>query len=82
VAIDYSIHEGQLGVWYSHEAKECSTATALSLTITPDPGDRYFLVVPVSWSEEGTYGTSWLGVERPVSVPACMAVQAPAPHCP
>ena len=54
----------------------------MAFTAAPEPGDRYFLVVPVSWSEEGTYGTAVPDGPRPVSVPACMAVQAPPPHCP
>jgi hypothetical protein len=82
VAIDYSIHEGTLGSWYTHGRKECSTFGALSMTITPEPGNRYFLVVPVSWSEEGSYGWSSTVGERPVSAPTCMPVQSPTPHCP
>jgi hypothetical protein len=82
VAIDYSIHEGTLGLWYSHGAVTCTTSNELTTTITPNALDSYYLVVPVSWSEEGTYGSSTLTGERPVGSPACMPVQAPAPHCP
>lgn len=37
---DYSVHEGQLGIWFSHAPLLCSSGNALSATIVPSGGDR------------------------------------------
>ncbi|MEM7246115.1 MAG: hypothetical protein AAF533_12280 [Acidobacteriota bacterium] len=67
-AIDYSVHEGLLGNWYSHESLACDTAGAItSVTVTPGAGNRYYLVVPVTAAEEGSYGLDFAGLERPAS---------------
>jgi glucose/arabinose dehydrogenase len=70
-ATDYSVHEGALGSWYSHNEILCTTAGATEATITPGAGDRYYLVVPLDDLSEGSYGTDSLGVERPRSDIRC-----------
>ena len=73
-AADYTIHEGTLGTWYSHEAVACTTNRVTSATVTPGAGRRYFLVVPVTADAEGSYGLSSAGVERPKSPVGCRDV--------
>ena len=75
-ASDYSIHEGAIGSFYSHTSKECTTGGATSFNgLVPDAGSRYFIVVPLSTTDEGSYGLSAAGAERPVSTAVCVAGQ-------
>ena len=75
-AADYTVHEGTLGSWYSHTSSVCTTGGATSLDgWTPGAGNRYFVVVPVSATTEGSYGTDSGSTERPVSTATCEAIQ-------
>jgi hypothetical protein len=78
---DYSVHEGQLGVWFSHTPLRCSSGFALSQTITPSSGDRSYLIAPVSPDYTGSLGTDSAGTERPDGSPSCTPDRALAP-CP
>jgi len=78
---DYSVHEGELGAFYTHTALVCSTSGALSATVTPSLGDRYYLVVPLTDDAEGSYGRDSTGAERPASTGACRVTQV-AGACP
>jgi N-acetylneuraminic acid mutarotase len=80
-ATDYAVYEGVIGSWYSHVIKQCSTGGAMATTISPDIGDRYYLVVPLGPASEGSYGGTSSGTERPPAASACRAAQDPAP-CP
>jgi hypothetical protein len=64
---DYAVYEGHLGDFYTHEWVYCSTGGELAITFAPDPGNRYFLVVPTNGSYEGSYGEG-----RPPGTPACL----------
>ncbi len=74
-ATDYSVHEGTIGSWYSHNALACSTSGVLTATVTPSPGDMYYVVVPLNAIAEGSYGTDVFGNERPPSPSGCRAQQ-------
>jgi hypothetical protein len=78
---DYAIHEGQLGAWFSHTPLFCSTGHALSMTITPSGGDRYYLIAPIAADFTGSLGTTATGAERPDGEPSCTSDRALAP-CP
>lgn len=78
---DYSVHEGQIGSWYSHEARLCTTGGALAATLVPFAGDRYYLVAPTMSDFTGSLGTSSAGTERPDSLSSCTSDRALAP-CP
>ena len=76
-AEDYAIYEGQLGNWYSHLPVDCSDDGAdLTEEIITAPGNRYYLVVPINPTDEGSYGTNGDGEERPVGASACVAAQS------
>jgi hypothetical protein len=68
---DYSVHEGTLGSWYSHNEVACTTAGATATTIGPGDGSRYYLVVPLDDTREGSYGVDSSGAERPQSNIRC-----------
>jgi hypothetical protein len=70
---DYEVYEGTLGSFTSHAPRLCATGGALTATITPLPGDRYFLVVPTNGTNEGSYGLQSGGAERPLGSSACFA---------
>jgi len=78
---DYSVYEGQLGAWYSHGPRGCSSGHALSLTIAPAGGDRYYLVAPITTEFTGSLGTTAMGTERPDAESSCTSDRALAP-CP
>jgi hypothetical protein len=75
-AREYTVHEGRIGSWYSHDALLCTTAGALvTATVTPGAAGRTYVIVPVTAEAEGSYGVSSFGVERPVSGMTCLPVQ-------
>jgi hypothetical protein len=77
---DYAVYEGDIGSFYSHEARFCTTGGETSLTFTPEPGSTYYLVVPRQSDKEGSYGRKGDSSERPPGSPAC-TVQEPI-SCP
>jgi len=70
-AADYAIYEGALGLFASHTPRVCSTGGTTTWTLTPDPGGRYYLVVPIYGAKEGSYGRASDGSERAQGTPAC-----------
>ncbi|MEM7249379.1 MAG: hypothetical protein AAF533_28965 [Acidobacteriota bacterium] len=68
---DHTIHEGTLGTWYSHDAVLCDASRMTTATIIPAPRSSYYLIVPVTSSEEGSAGLDSEGRERPSSVAPC-----------
>ncbi|TDI46382.1 MAG: hypothetical protein E2P01_09160 [Acidobacteria bacterium] len=75
---DYEIYEGQVGSYYSHGLKLCSTGGASGAIVFPAAGNTYYLVVPANATAEGSYGVAGNGVERPPGIAACKAQQAGA----
>jgi len=89
-AEDYGIYEGTIAAVsagiYDHVQIDCNDAAPLLLTetILPGPGSRYYLVVPHNLKDEGSYGISSDGTERPQAAAEderCIAVQNLTP-CP
>jgi hypothetical protein len=75
-AEDYAIYEGTIGDWYSHTAIDCSDDDGdLTETIGPSPGNRYYLIVPLNGSAEGSYGLDFQGAERPPGASTCVHAQ-------
>lgn len=75
LATDYAVYEGTIGSWYSHGSLACTTGGATSATVTPSSGYRYYLVVPQSGTQEGSYGTRTGGTEIPQGSSPCKATQ-------
>jgi hypothetical protein len=65
--IDARIYEGTIGSFSSHEAIICTDAGSdRTEEVTPSGNSMYYLVVPLSATAEGSYGTDWpAGDERP-----------------
>lgn len=73
---DYAIYQGTIGNWYSHNTViTCSAGTDFTETFATPAGDVYFLIVPISATEEGSYGTNSNSQERPVSANRCKSTQ-------
>lgn len=73
---DYAIFEGLIGDPASHMAIDCSDDGGdRSEEITPGPGNRYYIVVPLDPVYEGSYGTDSAGVERPPGSTTCRPVR-------
>jgi hypothetical protein len=68
---DYAVYEGEFGFWNTHVPKLCSTGGMIEATIEPEPGPRYFIVVPHNWTFEGSYGVDSFSVERPQGPEVC-----------
>jgi hypothetical protein len=71
-AVDYAVYEGVLGVAGNLTQRTCSTAGATTTIVTPTGPAVYFLVVPESGGNEGSYGRLSGGLERPPAVTACL----------
>jgi len=72
---DFAVYQGTIGVWYDHAPMICSTSGALTATVSPAAGNHYYLVVAVSSTKEGSYGTSSSGLEIPAGAAPCQAIQ-------
>lgn len=68
---NYTIHEGTLGVWYSHNGLLCSTGGIRSADFAPTAGSRYYLVVSTDGNYEGSYGSNSSGAAIPPSAAPC-----------
>ena len=77
---DYEVYEGTVGSFYSHAALFCSTGGSTTWTLTPSPGDRYYIVVPANDGAEGSYGVDDQGQQRPGGENRCLPPAAAA--CP
>jgi hypothetical protein len=74
---DFAVYEGTIGTWYSHTKKLCTTAGAQNASdLTPSAASSYYLVVALSTTSEGSYGTNSAGAEIPVGVSSCRAVRS------
>ena len=69
---DYAIYEGQIGDFTSHSNVLCSTGGGTTQTLTPGPGNTYYLVVPRNAAVEGSYGVDSEGVERLPGASSCL----------
>ncbi len=74
-ATDHAIYEGTIGDFTTHAPRLCSTGGATSATLSLPSGSVYYIVVPLSASAEGSYGTTSAGTERPAGSPACRPQQ-------
>lgn len=70
-ADDYAVFSGALGSFTSHSRDVCSTA-GMTTAVVPVPGDdRYYLIVPLDGTDEGSYGTDGNGDERIAGIVTC-----------
>ena len=69
---DYEIYEGTVSDFESHTPVVCSTVGDTTLTFTPAAQSTYYVVVPRSPTQEGSYGTDSDGNERPQGFVLCL----------
>ena len=69
---DYEVYEGMLGAFGTHVPVACTTGGVRTLTFTPAPGRRYYLVVPANGYREGSYGVRSNGTPRPQGAAVCL----------
>ncbi len=75
-AADYAIYEGRIGEWYGHVRLDCADDGGdRSEIVAASPGNRYYLVVPRRSEDEGSYGQSSAGIERPRATATCVPTQ-------
>ena len=77
-AVNYAIYEGTLGNFTSHRKNDCSDDAGNRVEeIQPQSASSYYLVVPLSTTDEGSYGVDSDGVERalPSAPNRCLAFQ-------
>jgi hypothetical protein len=71
VGQDYAVYSGAIGDFQNYSGLTCSTARATEY-LSSDAGDAaFFLVVPATSVNEGSYGRGLDNVERPSSAAAC-----------
>lgn len=65
-AVSYAIYEGSLGDFTSHVKKDCSDDGGDRVEeISPPSEDSYYLLVALTGTNEGSYGKTSRGDERP-----------------
>ncbi len=69
---DYEIYEGTVSDFESHTPVVCSTVGNTTMTFMPAAQSAYYLVVPRSPTQEGSYGTDSDGNERPQGLAQCL----------
>jgi len=77
-AAEHAIYQGNIASLpaYDHTAIDCiDSGTKLEEDVAMPSGDVYFLVVPTSSFEEGSYGRNSFGAERPPGATTCAAFQ-------
>jgi hypothetical protein len=75
-SVQHGIYQGVIGNWTNPIPLDCDDSNGDGLeVVTPGPGNRYYLVVPLSADVEGSYGTRSNLIERPRGVSTCRAVQ-------
>lgn len=72
---DYAVYEGTLGDFDSHFPVHCSTGGATALSLSPAPGNTYYLVAPHNGGWEGSLGSDSAGDERPQGAAPCLPRQ-------
>ncbi|HXI01893.1 MAG TPA: hypothetical protein VNI57_01840 [Candidatus Saccharimonadales bacterium] len=70
---DFDVYEGDMTDFTSYVPVTCGAGNSTNITFAPIPRSAYYLVVPRSYSREGSYGLDGDGFERPASTAACMA---------
>lgn len=70
---NYAVYEGTLPIAgvYNHVARNCALGNVLMTSLAPSAGNRYYLIVPETAANEGSYGQKTGGVERPQGGGAC-----------
>jgi hypothetical protein len=68
---DYAVYDGELGLPESKSPVQCSTGGDTSTTLTPNAGQRFYLVVANGFDAEGSYGQTSEGVERAPAASPC-----------
>jgi hypothetical protein len=76
---DFAIYRGDLGDYANRTSLTCSTSRATA-HLASNPPDGYFLIVPATSANEGSYGLNGGGLERAPAASACKP-QSMAP-CP
>ncbi|NJN64380.1 MAG: hypothetical protein HC882_05490 [Acidobacteria bacterium] len=76
-AADYAVYGGRLGDFASHRPIVCTDAGGdrRENYTPPSLQSEYFLIVPLSAANEGSYGQDSAGAERPRGVATCRAAQ-------
>lgn len=76
---DYAVYKGTLTSLptFNHTSLSCTTSNTTTLTV-PMPSDSaaYFLITSESPFDEGSYGKTSAGAERPASSSACRLAQS------
>lgn len=68
---DFAVYRGTLGAFGVYTAATCSTSGQRQWAIPASGADEFFLVVPTTSTDEGSYGRDGEGNERGVSGAAC-----------
>jgi hypothetical protein len=74
---DFAVFQGTAGSWTSHAPiLSCTTGGGWSISdFNPATNDSYYLVVPLSATAEGSYGTDSDGAQIPQGAGVCFATQ-------
>jgi len=67
---DYAVYQGRIGSWAGLTSLTCTTGRSRTWLIENPPANSFWIVVPQSSANEGSYGRSSAGERRP-ALAAC-----------
>jgi hypothetical protein len=68
---DFAVYRGAVGDYTSYSSVTCSTGRDTSYLAVDAPEGSFFLVVPRTSANEGSYGLTGAGAERPAAAAPC-----------
>ena len=70
-AQDFAVYQGVIGNFANYNSLTCTTGRDTSYVIADTPANSFYLVVPSTSANEGSYGSNSAGAERPAAAVAC-----------
>ena len=68
---DFAVYQGAIGDFADYDSLTCTTDHDTSYVIANTPANSFYLVVPSTSANEGSYGRNSAGTERPAATLAC-----------
>jgi hypothetical protein len=68
---DFAIYRGAVGDYANYNSVACTTGRTTNYLAVGAPDDSFYLVVPRTSANEGSYGLTSGGAERPVAAAPC-----------
>jgi hypothetical protein len=68
---DFAVYQGAIGDYGNYDSLTCTTGRSTSYLAVGAPDDSFYIVVPRTSANEGSYGLTGAGAERPAAAAPC-----------